>query len=70
MDSTAKSSQFGVDLADAKRHRERDLAETDRFYDQQARAVAQWQWGEPKPVEVILGDLPIVCPKRIRIDSD
>jgi hypothetical protein len=32
----------------------------DAFYLKQAHAVAQWPLGEPKPSEVIIGDLPFV----------
>jgi len=50
--------QFGIDLDNARHHRERDKTETNQFYDAQARAVAQWHLGEPKPESVIVGELP------------
>ena len=48
------------DLEQARLNRERDNTQTNEFYAQQARAVAQWTMGEPKPESVILGELPYV----------
>ncbi len=31
-----------------------------QFYQEQANAVAQWGFGEPKPESVIVGELPYV----------
>lgn len=48
------------DLDKAKRNRERDSAQTNEFYDSQARAVAQWELGKLKPDSVIVGELTYV----------
>lgn len=50
------------DLDAAKRNRERIAnGETNRFYNEQAHAIAQWSLDEVIPPEsVILGELPYV----------
>lgn len=51
-----------LDLANAKRHREKDRSLTDAFYDQQAMAVAQWRLGGIKPQSLRVGELAtILC---------
>jgi len=45
----------------ARLNRERVKTNNDlAYWESQARAVAQWAWGEPKPESVVLGDLPYV----------
>lgn len=61
------------DLANARRCREqarRDKAQTDRYYAEQAHILAQWEWGKRPPAGLVLGELPYVSPKQIRLDRD
>lgn len=60
--------QAFIDLDAAKRSRER--VKDNRFYDEQAHILAQWQWNEPPPKDLILGELPYVGLNRIRLDTD
>ena len=49
------------DLERAKLNRERvKQGYGNVFYAQQARAIAQWQWGETPPDSIIFGELPFV----------
>jgi len=49
------------DLDNARLNRERiERGETNPYYAEQARAVAQWQFGAPAPESVVLGELPYV----------
>jgi len=49
------------DLDKAKRNRERvKQGYGNQFYNRQAYAVAQWQFGEFPPKSIILGELPYV----------
>ena len=60
-----------TDLDAAKRSREQaKLYNTDRFYDEQAKTEAQWQWGEKPPEGLVLGSLPYVGLKAIKLDID
>ena len=53
----------------AKLNRERVArGETNRFYNEQAHAIAQWGWGEDKPESVVVGELPYVGVNQIRLD--
>lgn len=49
-----------LDLDNAKRHREQDRSLTNTYYDEQAKAVAQWGLAEPRPQNVRVGELPQV----------
>ena len=52
----------------AKLNRERVKTNDDlAYWESQARAVAQWKLGEPKPESIVLGDLPSVG--RYRTDT-
>lgn len=58
-----------LELEKAKCNRERvKQGYGNQFYAQQAAAIAQWQFGEPKPESVILGELPIIG--QIRLDRE
>ena len=60
-----------IDLDAAKRSREQArLHNTDRFYDEQAKVLAQWQWGEKPPEGLVIGSLPYVDLKAIKFDTD
>lgn len=49
------------DLDAAQRNRERvKQGYGNRFYNEQAHAVAQWALGDKKPESVILGELPYI----------
>ena len=57
------------DLECARLNRERIKAGvTNRYYDEQAHILAQWQWCEPPPADLVLGELPIVDLKQIQLD--
>ena len=59
------------ELDQARRNRERIKQGIGReFYDQQSRCVAQWESGELPPKGLILGELPYVNRKQIRLDRD
>ena len=62
--------QAFVDLDAARRSREWDKKETNRFYDEQAKILVQWRWGEKPPADLIIGSLPQVNLKAIRLDRD
>lgn len=40
------------------------------FYDQQANIEAQWAYGALPPRSLVIGALPVVCLKQIRLDRD
>ena len=66
-------AQVPVNLDEAKRSREHaglNNYNTNSFYNEQVRVLAQWEWGKPPPEGLILGELPYVNPKQIRLDSD
>ena len=48
-------------MEEAKRNRER-VAEflNQDYYAQQAHAIAQWEWGQPAPKDLVLGELPFI----------
>jgi len=48
---------LGVNLVAAERTRNLDSTAYHRFYDEQARCLAQWVWGCPPPVGLVLGEL-------------
>jgi len=50
-----------ADKTRAKANRERVANdEGGAWWREQARAIAQWQEGEPKPASIVLGELPYV----------
>lgn len=54
-------NEMCIDLDQAKlnrKHVEEDIGGA--FYLQQARAIAQWGFNEPKPESVVVGELPFV----------
>ena len=60
-----------TDLEATKRSRDQaKLYNTDRFYDEQANALAQWEWGEKPPEGLVLGSLPYVNLRAIRRESN
>ena len=61
--------EYGVDLAAARRSREAQARASNEFYDEQAHILAQWIGKEP-PADLILGALPVVNLKQIRLDTD
>ena len=49
------------DLDLARRNRERiESNGTNHYYEEQAHALAQWEWGEPPPESLVIGELPYV----------
>ena len=59
------------DLELARLNRERVAkGYCNHFYDEQAKALAQWEWGGKPPVGLILGELPYVGINQIRLDRD
>jgi len=59
------------DLEQARLNRERvKQGYGNEFYDNQSSCLAQWHLGDLPPKELILGSLPEVNPKQIRLDRD
>ena len=59
--SRARGRFLCDDFEEAKRNRER-VAEflNQDYYAQQAHAIVQWQWGQPAPKDLALGELPFI----------
>jgi len=58
-------------MEEAKRNRER-VAEflNQDYYAQQAHAIAQWEWGQPAPKDLVLGELPFINRPRLDRNED
>mgnify|MGYP001563704932 CR=1 FL=1 len=63
--------EFGIDKVAAARSRARQGEHsTDAYYSEQEHILAQWHWGKPPPEQLVLGELPYVGLKGIRLDRD